>query len=52
MSRIAIIGAGSWGTGLAIVLGRNERHTIRLWAFEKEVAEAIQIGRASCRERV
>ena len=26
MSRIAIIGAGAWGTGLAIVLGRNETH--------------------------
>jgi glycerol-3-phosphate dehydrogenase (NAD(P)+) len=41
MSRIAIIGAGAWGTGLAIVLGRKGNHTIRLWANEPEVAESI-----------
>ena len=37
MSRIAVIGAGAWGTGLAIVLGRGGRHQVRLWAHEKEV---------------
>ena len=47
MSRIAIIGAGSWGTGLAIVLGRNGQHQIQLWAFEKEVAEAIRSQRVN-----
>ncbi|MGH9493127.1 MAG: NAD(P)-binding domain-containing protein, partial [Terriglobales bacterium] len=47
MSRMAIIGAGSWGTGLAIVLGRNRLHQIRLWAFEKEVAEAIRSQRVN-----
>jgi glycerol-3-phosphate dehydrogenase (NAD(P)+) len=41
MSRIAIIGAGSWGTALAIVLGRSERHSIRLWVHEREVCDAI-----------
>jgi glycerol-3-phosphate dehydrogenase (NAD(P)+) len=41
MSEIAIIGAGAWGTALAIVLGRNESHRVRLWAHEKEVCEAI-----------
>jgi glycerol-3-phosphate dehydrogenase (NAD(P)+) len=41
MSEIAIVGAGAWGTALAIVLGRNETHRIRLWAHEKEVCEAI-----------
>jgi glycerol-3-phosphate dehydrogenase (NAD(P)+) len=41
VSRIAIIGAGAWGTGLAIVLGRKETHSIRLWAYEPEVREAI-----------
>jgi glycerol-3-phosphate dehydrogenase (NAD(P)+) len=41
MSRISIIGAGAWGTGLAIVLGRKETHQIRLWANEPEVAESI-----------
>jgi glycerol-3-phosphate dehydrogenase (NAD(P)+) len=37
-SRIAIIGAGSWGTALAIVLApRFER--IRLWVLEADVVE-------------
>jgi len=41
MSKIAIIGAGAWGTALAIVLGRKETHRIRLWAHETEVCESI-----------
>ncbi|MBZ5547448.1 MAG: NAD(P)-dependent glycerol-3-phosphate dehydrogenase [Acidobacteriia bacterium] len=41
MSRIAIIGAGAWGTALAIVLGRKGTHTVRLWAHEREVYESI-----------
>ena len=41
MSRIAIIGAGGWGTGLAIALSRKGRHHICLWAREKEVCESI-----------
>jgi len=40
MSEIAIIGAGAWGTGLSIVLGRKG-HRIRLWALEKEVCTSI-----------
>jgi glycerol-3-phosphate dehydrogenase (NAD(P)+) len=47
MSRIAIIGAGSWGTGLAIVLGRGGNHQVRLWAFEKAVAEVIRAQRVN-----
>jgi glycerol-3-phosphate dehydrogenase (NAD(P)+) len=39
--RIAIIGAGSWGTALAIVAARN-RHQVSLWAREQEVARGIQ----------
>lgn len=41
MSEIAIIGAGAWGTGLAIVLGRKGTHHVRLWAHEKEVCDSI-----------
>jgi glycerol-3-phosphate dehydrogenase (NAD(P)+) len=41
MSQIAIIGAGAWGTGLAIALGRKGTHHVRLWAHEKEVRESI-----------
>jgi len=41
MSRIAIIGAGSWGTALAMVAGRRGDHEVRLWAYEKEVFESL-----------
>jgi glycerol-3-phosphate dehydrogenase (NAD(P)+) len=41
MSRIAIIGAGAWGTGLAMVLGRKKTHAVRLWANEADVCESI-----------
>ena len=41
MSRIAIIGAGAWGTALSIVLGRQNRHQVRLWAYEEQVRESI-----------
>jgi glycerol-3-phosphate dehydrogenase (NAD(P)+) len=41
---IAVIGAGSWGTALAAVAARN-RHAVRLWAREPEVAEGINATR-------
>jgi glycerol-3-phosphate dehydrogenase (NAD(P)+) len=41
MSEIAVIGAGAWGTGLSIVLGRKGTHRVRLWAREKEICESI-----------
>lgn len=40
MGRIGIIGAGAWGTALAIV-AREAGHTVLLWAREPEVIEAI-----------
>jgi glycerol-3-phosphate dehydrogenase (NAD(P)+) len=42
MSRIAIIGAGAWGTALSIVLGRKGTHEVRLWSHEKEVCETLR----------
>ena len=42
MSRIAVIGAGAWGTALAMVAGRHGCHQVTLWAFEKEVCASIQ----------
>jgi glycerol-3-phosphate dehydrogenase (NAD(P)+) len=45
MSRIAIIGAGAWGTGLSIILGRQGLHQIRLWAHEQEVCDSIAATR-------
>ena len=40
MSRITVIGAGSWGTTLAALLAGNG-HDVVLWALEPEVAEQI-----------
>ena len=42
MSRIAVIGAGAWGTALSIVFARNHQHNVRLWAYEAEVRESIE----------
>ncbi|HJQ24965.1 MAG TPA: NAD(P)H-dependent glycerol-3-phosphate dehydrogenase [Blastocatellia bacterium] len=42
--RVAVIGAGSWGTALALVAARN-RHAVRLWAREPEVAAQINAAR-------
>ena len=42
MSRIAILGGGSWGTALAIVLARARRkHDISLWVHDPALAESI-----------
>jgi glycerol-3-phosphate dehydrogenase (NAD(P)+) len=43
MSKIAILGGGSWGTGLAVVLARaRRRHDVRIWVREERIAQAIQ----------
>jgi glycerol-3-phosphate dehydrogenase (NAD(P)+) len=41
MSRVAIIGAGAWGTALAIARARKDQSEVRLWAFEGEVCDSI-----------
>ena len=38
--RIAVIGAGSWGTTLADLLATSG-HQVRVWAYEAEVVESI-----------
>jgi glycerol-3-phosphate dehydrogenase (NAD(P)+) len=40
MSRVAVIGAGSWGTALANLLASNG-HDATIWAYEPEVVESI-----------
>jgi glycerol-3-phosphate dehydrogenase (NAD(P)+) len=41
MEQISIIGAGSWGTALAVAATRAGR-PVRLWAYEPEVVESIR----------
>ena len=43
--RIAILGAGSWGTALAQTIAGHGRHEVSLWARRAEVAEAIAASR-------
>ena len=46
MSRIAILGGGSWGTGLAVILSYSRRkHDIRLWVRDPELAHLIESNR-------
>jgi glycerol-3-phosphate dehydrogenase (NAD(P)+) len=46
MRKIAIIGAGSWGTALTIALSRSRaKHRIALWVYEKEVVETLRARR-------
>ena len=43
MTRIGILGAGGWGTALAIVLSRSRKpHEISLWVHNAERAESIR----------
>ena len=42
MARIAIIGAGAWGTALTVALARKGTHQLKLWAHEKHVVESIR----------
>ena len=42
MSRVAIVGAGAWGTALAIARARKDGSGVALWAFEVEVCDSIK----------
>jgi glycerol-3-phosphate dehydrogenase (NAD(P)+) len=41
MKRIAVIGAGNWGTALAATLAKTG-HEVTLWAYEPEIVESIR----------
>jgi glycerol-3-phosphate dehydrogenase (NAD(P)+) len=46
VTKIAILGAGGWGTALAIVLCRSrKRHEISLWVHDAGLAESIRSER-------
>jgi len=46
VTKIAILGAGGWGTALAIVLARSRKpHKVSLWARDSALAESIRRDR-------
>ena len=38
--RSTVVGAGSWGTTLALILNQNG-HQVRCWAYEKKIVDDI-----------
>src|ERR1041384_8286231 len=48
MTQIAIIGAGSWGTALAVMAARAG-HNVRLWARSPTVVNSINDDRVNSR---
>ena len=49
MSRIAIIGAGAWGTAITLALTRNNNHDLILWAHAPAHADEIKSHRENRR---
>jgi glycerol-3-phosphate dehydrogenase (NAD(P)+) len=45
---IAVLGAGSWGTTLAVLLAKKG-HEVRLWAHRPEFAATLSAERENCR---
>jgi glycerol-3-phosphate dehydrogenase (NAD(P)+) len=45
--KIAVLGAGAWGTAIAITLAR--RHEVTLWAREAALVEAMRAARRNAR---
>ncbi|HVN67129.1 MAG TPA: NAD(P)H-dependent glycerol-3-phosphate dehydrogenase, partial [Candidatus Sulfotelmatobacter sp.] len=48
MSRVAVIGAGAWGTTLSILLAENG-HAVTLWAYEADLVQQMKEGRENAR---
>ena len=45
MSRIVVLGAGAWGTAIALTLCRRGGHEVTLWAHSEEEARVIENAR-------
>nr|MCR5212749.1 NAD(P)-binding domain-containing protein [Lachnospiraceae bacterium] len=41
MSKIAVLGSGTWGTALSVLLLKNG-HDVVLWSFMEEEAEKLR----------
>lgn len=41
MSRVAVVGAGAWGTTLSILLAEKE-HKVTLWVYENDLAAEMK----------
>ena len=48
MTTAAVLGAGSWGTALAMLLGQN-KHQVNLWSHNAEHAASMQQSRENSR---
>ena len=46
--KVAVLGAGSWGTALGLVLARNQ-HAVKLWTHRADQAEELRTRRANDR---
>ena len=48
MSNVAVLGAGSWGTALALSLAANE-HEVRIWDINQEHLDELEANRENLR---
>ena len=48
MNKIAVVGAGSWGTALALVLA-NKGFDVHVWEYNKELAEKMEKERENAK---
>jgi glycerol-3-phosphate dehydrogenase (NAD(P)+) len=49
MSRITVLGAGAWGTALALSLASKPAHEVTLWSHRAEAASSLEIDRENRR---
>lgn len=48
MKKVVVLGAGSWGTALAMVLAQNGLDVV-LWEYQEEIAKTLQVDRENKR---
>lgn len=48
-TRFAILGAGAWGTAVALVLAQDSAHRVTLWSARPETAALLQAQRENVR---